>query len=137
MAPTRPTQTHHLYAIDINAMTTPIRTAFAHEWTSAQQARRAGDLSLAFHHLERAHILSQRLTWLHVKTHLGMWHIGWLRRDLRELFGQGTRIFAAALFSRIWVPIGNTGGANVSPLRPMPVPEDLRAILEPERTEFV
>ncbi len=118
-------------------MTTIVRTAFAQEWTRAQQARLAGDLSLAFQHLERAHILSQRLTWLHVRTHLAMWHIGWLRRDARELFGQSTRTVAALLFSRIWVPIGNTGGANVSPLRPMPVPEDLRAILEPERTEFV
>jgi len=118
-------------------MTTIVRTAFAQEWTRAQQARLAGDLSLAFQHLERAHILSQRLTWLHVKSHFGMWQIGWLRSDWRELIGQSTRILAALLFSRIWVPIGNTGGANVSPLRPMPVPEDLRAILEPERTEFV
>ncbi|MBK6729109.1 MAG: DUF3703 domain-containing protein [Xanthomonadales bacterium] len=118
-------------------MSTPLRTAFANEWASARAARLAGDLDGAFHHLERAHILSQRLTWLHVKSHLGMWQIGWLRSDWRELIGQSTRIVAALLFSRIWVPIGNTGGANVSPLRPMPVPEDLRAILEPERTEFV
>ncbi|MBK6436716.1 MAG: DUF3703 domain-containing protein [Rhodanobacteraceae bacterium] len=110
---------------------------FAEWWASARAARLAGDLDGALRHLDRAHILSQRLTWLHVKTHLGMWHIGWLRSDWRELIGQSTRILAALLFSRIWVPIGNTGGANVSPLRPMPVPEDLRAILEPERTEFV
>ena len=25
-----------------------------------------------------------------------------------------------------WVPHGNTGGANVSPTRPMPIPADLR-----------
>lgn len=137
MVPTGSARIYNLFAIDITIMTKPIRTAFAQEWTSAQRARRAGDLSLAFQHLERAHILSQRLTLLHVKSHFGMWHIGWLRRDLRELFGQSTRIVAAALFSRIWVPIGNTGGANVSPIRPMPLPEDLRTILETERTEFV
>jgi hypothetical protein len=34
------------------------------------------------------------------------------------------------VFSRIWVPIGNTGGARVSALRPMPLPDDLRALLE-------
>ena len=114
-----------------------VRDAFAREWANARSARRAGDFDRAFHHLERAHILSQLLTWLHVKTHLGMWHIGWLRRDLRELFGQSTRIFAAALFSRIWVPIGNTGGANVSPLKPMPLPQDLQAILDADRAEIV
>lgn len=118
-------------------MTAAIRTAFAQEWTTAQQARRAGDLSLAFKHLERAHVLSQRLTGLHVKCHIGVWHIGWLRRDLREIFGQSTRTVAALMFSQIWVPIGNTGGANVSAIRPMPLPEDLRAILEAERTEIV
>jgi hypothetical protein len=27
-------------------------------------------------------------------------------------------------------PVGNTGGANVSALLPMPIPDDLRAILD-------
>lgn len=107
-----------------------IRAAFAQEWTWAEDARRSRDLDTAFRHLERAHILSQRLTWLHVRTHLAMWRIGWMRRDPRELFGQSTRTIAALLFSRIWVPIGNTGGANVRALQPMPIPEDLRAILD-------
>ena len=48
----------------------------------------------------------------------------------REVVGQAVRIVAAALFSRIWVPIGNTGRANVSALRPMPVPEDLRYLFD-------
>lgn len=117
--------------------TSQIQVAFEREWIAARSARRAGNLDRAFHHLERAHILSQRLTLLHVKSHLGMWHIGWLRRDLHELVGQSTRVVAALLFSRLWVPIGNTGGANVSAFRPMPVPDDLRAILDAERSEIV
>jgi hypothetical protein len=44
-----------------------------------------------------------------------------------------TRIAAAAVFSRLWVPVGNTGGANVSAMRPMPVPSDLQAILDADR----
>ena len=59
--------------------------------------------------------------------------IAWQRRDLREIPGQLTRIVAAALFSRLWVPVGNTGGANVSAMRPMPVPPDLQAILDADR----
>jgi hypothetical protein len=31
------------------------------------------------------------------------------------------------------VPVGNTGGANVSATRPMPVPPDLQAILDADR----
>jgi hypothetical protein len=59
-----------------------------------------------------------------------MLRIGWARHDLREVAGQLSRIVAAALFSRIWVPSGNTGGANVPALRPMPIPPELRAILD-------
>jgi len=110
-----------------------ITEAFAHEWASAQSARRAGDVARAVHHLERAHILGQRRTVLHVRSHVGMLALAWQRRDAREIMGQTTRILAAALFSRIWVPEGNTGGANVSATLPMPIPEDLRVVLEADR----
>ena len=52
------------------------------------------------------------------------------RRHWREVIGQSTRIVAAAMFSRIWVPIGNTGRADVSAIKPMEVPDDLRSLLE-------
>ncbi|MFY9315408.1 MAG: DUF3703 domain-containing protein [Burkholderiales bacterium] len=48
----------------------------------------------------------------------------------REMLGQLARIFAALLFSRVWVPVGTTGGANVSAFAPMPVPEDLRRLMD-------
>jgi len=107
-----------------------LRQAFDREWQLARDARRAGSFDRAFHHLERAHILGQRRTRLHVKSHLGMLRVGWQRGDAGEIAGQGLRIVAAALFSRIWVPVGNTGGANVSAIRPMPVPADLQALLD-------
>ena len=109
------------------------REAFDREWQLARTARDAGDLARAFGHLERAHILGQRSTWLHVQSHVGMLGIAWQRSDVREVAGQVTRIVAAALFSRLWVPVGNTGGANVSATRPMPVPPDLQAILDADR----
>ncbi len=110
-------------------MTPRLRAAFDGEWDLAIAARDQGDLDRAFIHFERAHILSQRHTWQHMRSHLGMLGIGWRRRDLREIFGQCTRIVAASPFSRVWVPLGNTGGANVSPFRPMPLPADLQALL--------
>ena len=114
-------------------MNSVIREAFEREWSLAGAACDAGDLATAFHHLERAHILGQRSTRLHVRSHIGMLGIAWRRRDAREITGQLTRIVAAALFSRLWVPVGNTGGANVSATRPMPVPPDLQAILDADR----
>jgi hypothetical protein len=29
----------------------------------------------------------------------------------------------------LWVPTGNTGGAYVSPFKPMPVPDDLNKLI--------
>ena len=114
-------------------MTQTIAQAFANEWQAAKIARNAGELNQAFAHLERAHILGQRHTWLHVRSHVGMLGIAWQRRDVREIIGQLTRIVAAAVFSRIWIPEGNTGGANVSATQPMAIPDDLRAILDAHR----
>lgn len=107
--------------------------AFDAELAQARRWLAGGDLAQAFAHLERAHILGHRETWRHARVHALMLRVGWLRSDLREVLGQALRVLAALLVSRIWVPLGNTGGANVSALRPMPLPSDLAAILAEER----
>lgn len=107
-----------------------LREAFAAELEAARLALRGEQHDLAFRHLERAHILGQRHTRAHVTVHWLMLRAGMRRSDVREVVGQMARIAAALLFSRIWVPLGNTGGANVSAFRPMPVPEDLRQWIE-------
>ncbi|MEQ8352686.1 MAG: DUF3703 domain-containing protein [Leptospiraceae bacterium] len=83
----------------------------------------------AFYRLERVHILSQSYMIAHTQSHWWMFKIGYHRGDLREMIGQLFRILASLVVSRLWVPIGNTGGSNVSPVRPMPVPEDLEPFL--------
>lgn len=106
-----------------------LRTAYDSELNAASAAMVRNDAEAAFHHLERAHILSQRHTRQHVRVHWLMLKLGASGRDWREVLGQLSRIIAAAVFARIWVPIGNTGRANVSAMKPMPVPDDLRRIL--------
>lgn len=110
-------------------MTPTLRYAIEAEYAKAAFAEAEGLAAVAFRHLERAHILSQRDTVAHVRSHLRMWGWAWRQRRPRELLGQTTRIVAAAVFSRVWVPEGNTGGANVSAIRPMPIPDDLRDLL--------
>jgi Protein of unknown function (DUF3703) len=51
------------------------------------------------------------------------------RGDLREVFGQVPRMLASILFSRLWVPRGNSGRARVSAFKPMPVPDELRHLV--------
>lgn len=59
-----------------------------------------------------------------------MLKIGWKQRDVVEITGQIPRIVGSLLFSRIWVPSGNTGGARVPPFKSMPIPEDLQILLD-------
>jgi hypothetical protein len=104
-------------------------------WTDEREAARAargqGDLVGEWAHLERAHILSQPLVVPHIRTHLAMVSCGARRHDRREVAGQLLRLVLAGPGSITGrYPMGNTGGADVSPFRPMPIPEDLRAVLE-------
>lgn len=111
-------------------MNTMLKRAYDAEVHAAHAEAASGKIEAAFRHLERAHILGQRDTWGHVRSHWLMFRLAVSGRQWREAAGQATRIVAAMLFSRIWVPIGNTGRANVSALEPMSVPEDLRILLE-------
>jgi hypothetical protein len=104
--------------------------AFSRELRRGAEFAAGGDLDEAFRHFERAHVLGQRRTLLHLRAHRALLGIGVARRDVREIAGQLSRMLAALLFSRIWVPLGNTGGANVSAFARLPVPADLQAILD-------
>lgn len=111
-------------------MDSALRAAYVAELTAAAAATVGGNPDNAFHHLERAHILSQRHTLQHVYVHWLMLRLSASVGVWREVLGQIPRILAAAIVSRIWVPAGNTGRANVSAFKPMPVPSDLRSVLE-------
>ncbi|HUR23199.1 MAG TPA: DUF3703 domain-containing protein [Acidimicrobiales bacterium] len=104
--------------------------AWSDERDAAGAARRRGDTSGEWKHLERAHILSQPMVVPHLRTHIAMLGAGLRRHDRREVVGQLLRLVVAgpgSLTGRY--PIGNTGGADVSALAPMPIPEDLRPYL--------
>lgn len=112
------------------AMKPAVRTAYQSALTTAQAAEARGDLDVAFADLERAHILGQRFLLPHIVTHLRMLRIGWKRRDGREVAGQVLRLLATVPgFMLGWVPKGNPGGANVSALKPVPLPADLQPLL--------
>jgi hypothetical protein len=105
-----------------------LRDAYGNEIDAARAAMRAGRVEVAFTHLERAHIIGQRDTPAHVRSHWLMLRLGAKSGDWREVIGQAQRIVAAAMFSRIWVPFGNTGRARAGALTPMPIAKDLQAV---------
>ena len=107
-----------------------LKTAYCLEMDEAIRCYDLNELDSAFYHLERAHILGQSYIIPHTKSHWWMLKVGFKKHNFREVFGQVTRIIASVLFSKIWVPMGNTGGSNVNPLKPMPIPEDLKKTLD-------
>ena len=85
-----------------------------------------GQAQPAFTHLERAHVLGQASTAQHVRVHWRMFLWGLQQRNIKECLGQLLRIAGAATKTVFGlVPHGNTGGANVSPFKPMPLPPEL------------
>lgn len=98
---------------------------------SARDDGRTGDHDAAWALLEEAHVLSQPWAWPHVKVHVAMLALGWRTRDRREVQRQLLRLVVAgpgSLTGRY--PEGNTGRAAEPATQPMPVPDELRALLE-------
>lgn len=105
------------------------------ELAEARRLESTGQTDASFIHLERAHVLGQASTFHHVRVHVQM--LGWAARHRvwKEIRGQVLRIIGAATKTMFgWVPTGNTGGANVSPFKPLPVPAELaRTIADAKR----
>lgn len=108
-----------------------IRPVVQAELDAASRAEAEGDAQGAFRHLERAHVLGQAATTHHVRVHWTMFRWALRHRAGREAVGQLWRGLGAALATHIgWVPTGNTGGANTSGLRRMPIPPDLQQAID-------
>lgn len=90
-----------------------------------------GDLEAAFAHLERAHVLGQQDTYWHVRIHREMLRLGAKRGSASEVVGQVLRIAGAATKTPLGIyPRGNTGGTNISPFQPLPIADDLQAMID-------
>jgi len=107
-----------------------LKIAYCREMDEAIRFYELNELHSSFYHLERAHILGQNYIIPHTKSHWWMLKVAFKQHNFKDLIGQITRIIASILFSKIWVPTGNTGGSNVNPLKPMAIPDDLYEILK-------
>jgi hypothetical protein len=112
-------------------VTPALKEAFEREMAEAQRLYRTGRLDQAFNHLETAHVLGQRHVMTHVRTHWLMLKIGLRRRSVPEVFGQAARIILGALGSAVGVvPIGNTGGTDISMFKRLPIAPDIAHIVD-------
>ena len=108
-----------------------IASALTAEYRAQINAQRRGDFVLAWHHLERAHILAQTSLIPHIVSHWRMLRLALAQRDGREAAGQLLRLALAPLGNLTGrLPIGNTGRSTVSAFAPMDIPSDLQAIID-------
>ncbi|MFB1299090.1 DUF3703 domain-containing protein [Mycobacterium sp. pW049] len=106
-------------------LNTEAKRLYQSEMTAARVAPSA---DLRWHHLERAHIVSQPDPWLHTCNHAAMLKLALAQRDRRESVGQVLRLILAAPGSFTGrYPEGNSGRVAAGLLTPMPVPADLAA----------
>jgi hypothetical protein len=104
------------------------------ELEAARCAEYVGKNKEAVTHLERAHILSQGSTTEHVRVHWQMLRSALRQRCFWEAAGQVFRVVGAATKTAVGlVPADNTGGANVSPFRSMPISPDLQRLIDAAR----
>lgn len=61
-----------------------------------------------------------------------MLEFGFKIKSREEILEQVLRLLVGGVKSFVGnIPVGNTGGANVPPLRPMEIPEDLQELMKP------
>ena len=85
--------------------------------------------SIAWRHLERAHIIGQAYPWEHSYVHWKMLFFGIRIKSTKEVIGQIPRLLVGGVKSFVGkIPVGNTGGANVPPLKPLPIDKDILEI---------
>lgn len=120
-------------------MTSQIKLSTASQLIEAEMmayraARNEGDREAAWRALERAHIVSQPFLTLHLASHWAMLAFALRERDLQEIIGQIIRLALAPLGSLTGrIPIGNTGRSSVSAFAPMPIPEDLKVVMNDQQ----
>ena len=89
------------------------------------------DLKKAWNHLERAHIIGQKYPYAHTFVHWKMLQFGIKIKNRKETMGQIPRLIFGGVKSFVGkIPLGNPGGANVPPLKPFPIENELKNIFQ-------
>ncbi len=108
-----------------------VREHFNAALNRANSASSAQDFEAAWIALQRAHILGQRDAIAHTIAHWKMLKLAWKQRDFREVRGQIMPVLIAAPLTLLYGQFRylRGGKANVNALEQMPIPEDIRQIL--------
>lgn len=103
---------------------------FEQELRAYRAALAKDQFRIAWNHLERAHIIGQAYPLEHSYVHWKMLLFGIRIKSPKEVIGQIPRLLVGGVKSFVGkIPVGNTGGANVPPLKSMEIPQDIQQII--------
>lgn len=103
-----------------------LKPYFRKELNDYKTALQMNDLQLAWRHLEKAHVIGQAYPFEHSYVHWKMFLFGIKIKDGKEIVGQIPRLLVGGVKSFVGkIPVGNTGGANIPPLKPLPIEEEI------------
>lgn len=106
-----------------------LKPYFDAELSSYDSECSTGNLTIAWRHLERAHILGQKYPYAHTLVHWEMLKFGIKIKSTKEIIGQIPRLLFGGVKSFVGtIPIGNPGGSNFPPLKPFGIDDELQQI---------
>lgn len=114
----------------------PLKPFYKKELEKADNAFEKMYYQVSWRHLERAHIMAQPYPYQHTAVHFKMLRFGIKIKNWKEVIGQVPRLLVGGVKSFAGsIPVGNTGGANVPPLKPMEIPSDIMIIINNTKTK--
>lgn len=113
------------------AMPKTLQPFYQKELMAAHDNLKSNNFQSCWHHLERAHIIGQKYPNEHTYVHWKMLQFGFKIKSIKEVIGQIPRLLLGGVKSFVGhIPVGNTGGANVPPLKPMEIPTDIKEMFK-------
>ena len=108
-----------------------LKPFFLEELKEYKSEMQKDNLHKAWQHLEKAHVIGQAYPYEHSYVHWKMLLFGIHIKNGKEILGQIPRLVFGGVKSFVGtIPVGNTGGANVPPLRPLPISKEIQSIFE-------
>lgn len=108
-----------------------LKSNFEKELLAYENELNKNNLKQAWKHLETAHVIGQSFPYEHTYVHWKMLQFGFKIKSTKEILGQFPRLLIGGVKSFVGkVPIGNTGGANVPPMRSMPIDAEIEKLFK-------
>jgi hypothetical protein len=108
-----------------------LRQFYNVELRAYKNSLREGKLKSAWRSLERAHVIGQAYPYEHTYVHWRMLQFGVMIKKPREVIGQIPRLLIGGVKSFVGkIPVGNTGGSDIPPLKSLPIEKDILEIFQ-------